>query len=216
MTIRRLPKTKWPALLFALLLAGVLLLSACGGDDEESSAAETSSEASSDASGDASSDASGSGSLSEAPSAPPAPAATLQNDVQYACLSEERYPADRAPYLIFTDSAYTFHFNTGEVVIGNITGSYTLSGNALTLLVEECDCTDFRGENLAELRFTVQDEYRLVYSGDSIGLTHEGDIFEIEGAPPAAAPQPQSEAPASSPASSPVSGGESASAPDEK
>lgn len=183
MLARKSFRSRWLLLLFAALLAVSVFFVACGSDEDAAASSSSSEPSPSSSSSEPSDDSSSSDASQSTSSAPPAPAVELLKGAPYTCFDEARYPANRAPYLVFTDTSFTFTFNTGEVIIGNMTGSWTLSGNTLTLTVEGRDCSDFRGENISELTFTVQDTYNLVYSGEYIGLTHDGDVFQAEGAP---------------------------------
>ncbi len=94
-----------------------------------------------------------------------------------------RYPDERAPYLMLSDKGgFVLHFNLGDGRLAVMTGTYTLSGNSLSLDVLYCDSEDFLGAGTTSLAFTMDGPNLLTYNGAPLGMTRAGDEFARQGA----------------------------------
>lgn len=109
-----------------------------------------------------------------------APAANFAGT--YNAYDTARYPDDRAPYLELSDKGgFVLHFNLGDGRLAVMTGTYTSSGGGLSLDVMYCDSTDFLGQDIRSLSFTV-DGSNLVYNSAPLGMSRSGDSFTRRGA----------------------------------
>lgn len=138
-----------------------------------------------------------------------APPAEVSLGVYY-CYDEARYPEDRAPYLELKENGEAvFRVHSG-MELGLATGSYSVSGTTLSMVIDSLEIEDdFWNDDFAGLQFQVMDENNLKYAGDTYGLTLQGNLFTLEGAPVYAAPAPAPASNAETPASDSGSGAQS-------